>query len=56
VITAEAQDPIRDAADKMITYKIHHLPVVDDSEGVIGMLSTADLTAYISEVEKPSPA
>jgi CBS domain-containing protein len=56
VITAGAQDPIRDAADKMMTYRIHHLPVVDDSEGVIGMLSTTDLTAYISEVEKPSPA
>ncbi|WP_302080169.1 CBS domain-containing protein [Salinibaculum rarum] len=56
VVTVEAQDPIRDAADKMITYNIHHLPVVDDQEGVIGMLSTTDLTAYLSDVEKPSPA
>jgi CBS domain-containing protein len=56
VVTVEAQDPIRDAADKMITYNIHHLPVVDDEEGVIGMLSTTDLTAYLSDVEQPSPA
>lgn len=56
VVTAGAQDPIRDAADKMITYKIHHLPVVDGSEGVIGMLSTTDLTAYLSDVKQPSPA
>lgn len=56
VVTAGAQDPIQDAADKMISHNIHHLPVVDDSEGVIGMLSTADLTAYISEVKQPSPA
>lgn len=56
VVTVEAQDSIRDAADKMITYNIHHLPVVDDEEGVIGMLSTTDLTAYLSDVEKPSPA
>jgi CBS domain-containing protein len=56
VVTVEAQDLIRDAADKMITYNIHHLPVVDDEEGVIGMLSTTDLTAYLSDVEKPSPA
>jgi CBS domain-containing protein len=55
VVTVEAQDPIRDAADKMITYNIHHLPVVDDEEGVIGMLSTTDLTAYLSYVEQPSP-
>ena len=27
VVTVEAQDSIRDAADKMITYNIHHLPV-----------------------------
>jgi CBS domain-containing protein len=56
VVTVEAQDSIRDAADKMITYNIHHLPVVDDEEGVIGMLSTTDLTAYLSDVEQPSPA
>jgi len=56
VVTAGAQHSIRDAADKMITYNIHHLPVVDDEEGVIGMLSTTDLTAYLSDVEEPTPA
>ena len=56
VVTVTAQESIRDAADKIITYDIHHLPVVDDDEGVIGMLSTTDLTAYLSDVEKPSPA
>ncbi len=56
VVTVEAQDSIRDAADRMITYGIHHLPVVDDEEGVIGMVSTTDLTAYLSDVEQSSPA
>jgi CBS domain-containing protein len=56
VVTASAQESIRDAADKMITYSIHHLPVVDDHEGVIGMLSTTDLTAYLSDVKQPSPS
>lgn len=56
VVTVGAQDSIREAADKMITYGIHHLPVVDDKEGVVGMLSTTDLTAYLSDVEQPSPA
>jgi len=56
VVTVEAQDSIREAADKMLTYNIHHLPVVDDEEGVIGMLSTTDLTAYLSDVEEPTPA
>ncbi|MEF8814123.1 MAG: CBS domain-containing protein [Halovenus sp.] len=55
VVAVTAQDSVRDAADKLITYDIHHLPVVDDEEGVIGMLSTTDLTAYISDVQKASP-
>jgi CBS domain-containing protein len=55
VVAASAQDPIREAADRMITRGIHHLPVVDDDEGVIGMLSTTDLTAYLSDVGQPSP-
>jgi CBS domain-containing protein len=56
VVTASAQESIRGAADRLITYGIHHLPVVDDREGVIGMLSTTDLTAYLSDVEQPSPS
>jgi CBS domain-containing protein len=56
VVTVTAQDSIRDAADKLITYDVHHLPVVDDEEGVIGMLSTTDLTAYISDVQAPTPS
>ena len=55
VITVSAQDSIRDAADRLITYNIHHLPVVDKDDHVIGMLSTTDLTAYISEVKQPTP-
>jgi CBS domain-containing protein len=50
VITVSADDPIRDAADTLITYDIHHLPVVDDANRAIGMLSTTDLTAYVSDV------
>jgi CBS domain-containing protein len=49
VVTVTAQDSIRDAADRIVTYDIHHVPVVDDTEGVIGMLSTTDLTAYLSD-------
>ena len=56
VVTVTAQDSITDAADKMVTYDIQHLPVVDPKEGVIGMLSATDLTAYLSGVEEPSPA
>jgi len=30
--------------------------VIDDDEGVIGMISTTDLAGYISSVQTPSPA
>ncbi len=56
VLTVTAQDTIQDAANRIITYDIHHLPVVDNDDRVVGMLSTTDLTEYISDVKKPKPA
>ena len=53
VITGDAQDSIAEAAETMITYGIHHLPVVDDDGHLIGMLSTTDLASYLSEEERP---
>jgi len=55
VITVAAQDRVQEAADQMITRGIHHLPVVDEHDHVIGMLSTTDLTAYLSAVSRPTP-
>lgn len=54
--TVTAQDSIRDAADVMVENGFHHLPVVDEEEGVIGIVTTSDLAMYISheEVSKPS--
>ena len=56
VITATAQDPIRDVADSMVEHGFHHVPVVSDEDGVIGMITSSDLTAYISHVQTPSPS
>lgn len=56
VITATAQDTIRDVADTMMDEGFHHVPVVDDEEGVIGMVTTTDLASYISTVQTPSPS
>jgi CBS domain-containing protein len=51
-----ANKPIREAADKMMTRGIHHVPVVDDDQSVIGILTTTDLTAYLSDDWTPSPS
>lgn len=46
VITIDPEDSIQTAAARMITNGISHLPVEDEEEGIVGMLSTTDITAY----------
>lgn len=53
VETTTAGTPISDVADRMIEGGFHHMPVVDEGEGVIGMVTTTDLAAYLSHVEPP---
>ncbi|ARS89396.1 CBS domain-containing protein [Natrarchaeobaculum aegyptiacum] len=55
VVTATAQESIRDVADTMIEHGIKHVPVVDEDEGVIGIVTTTDLASYLSRVQRPSP-
>lgn len=56
VVTTDANESIRSVADTMIEHGFHHVPVVDETEGVIGMITTTDLTAYLSHVQTPSPS
>ncbi|WP_160133177.1 cyclic nucleotide-binding/CBS domain-containing protein [Halococcus salsus] len=56
VITTTVQDPITEVADTMLEHGFHHMPVVSDSDGVIGIITTADLTSYLSHVQTPSPS
>ncbi|MGB9963519.1 CBS domain-containing protein [Halobacterium sp. CBA1126] len=56
VVTTGVQESIRDVADAMLEHGFHHMPVVDDEDNVIGMITTKDLASYISTVQTPSPA
>lgn len=56
LVTADAQDTIQAVADAMVAGGIHHMPIVDDTEGVIGIVTTTDLAAYLSHVQTPSPS
>ncbi|SFR34850.1 CBS domain-containing protein [Halogeometricum limi] len=56
VVTTTAQVAITDVADTMMERGFHHVPVVDDDEGVIGIVTTTDLAAYVSTAEAPSPS
>jgi Predicted signal-transduction protein containing cAMP-binding and CBS domains len=50
VTTVDPEESIQDAAVKMITGQIQHLPVIDDGE-VVGMLSTTDLTSHLTYMD-----
>ncbi len=51
VVTTTAQTPIEEAADLMLEQGVHHLPVVDETEGVIGIITTTDLTTYVARLQ-----
>ncbi|WP_255196536.1 CBS domain-containing protein [Halorarius litoreus] len=54
VITTTANESIRSVADLLLEQGFHHAPVVDDGD-VIGVITTTDLTAYVSRGVEPSP-
>lgn len=51
VITASANDLVTDVAQTMLDHGFHHVPVVDETEGVVGIITTTDFTAYLSEAD-----
>ncbi|MWG35786.1 CBS domain-containing protein [Halomarina oriensis] len=54
LVTVTADEHIQTAANLVIEHGFHHLPVVD-GETVIGVVTTTDLTAYISDRVTPTP-
>lgn len=54
VVTGHAQNTVHEMAELMTEHGFQHVPIVDGTEGVIGMLSTTDLTAYLSQHEQPT--
>lgn len=50
LFTTTAQTPIQEVAEEMVARGIHHAPVVDSTEGVIGIVTTSDLAAYVSNL------
>ncbi|WP_049985625.1 CBS domain-containing protein [Halobellus rufus] len=53
-VTTTAQVPIAQVAESMIEHSIHHVPVVDDEGAVIGIVTTTDLAAYVSQFQTAS--
>lgn len=45
---------IRSAADRMLEHGVHHVPVLED-DALVGVITTTDLTAFLSTTRPPSP-
>ena len=53
IITAKADESVEICMEKMMNKGIRHLPIVDDSSAVIGMVSIKDLVkTVITEKEE----
>ncbi|USZ72123.1 CBS domain-containing protein [Natronosalvus halobius] len=48
VVTVSPQQPITEVANVMLENGVHHLPVVDQDEGVVGIVTTTDLAGYLT--------
>ncbi len=55
VITATAQDTVRDVADTMVENGIHHVPIVDTDDTLIGIITSTDMAGYLSHAQTPEP-
>ena len=44
-----AEDSLSKAAREMVHNRVHHLPVIDEKERVVGIVSTMDILAELAE-------
>jgi CBS domain-containing protein len=50
VLTTTPETPITDVAETLEAEGIHHMPVVDETGALTGMITTSDLAAYLSHL------
>jgi CBS domain-containing protein len=48
VVAVDADATLQEAAAKMMSHDVQHLPVADEDGAVVGMFSTTDLTAHLA--------
>ena len=49
VATVSLESTLSKAAQVMVRNRVHHLPVVDDKERLVGIISTTDILAEYAE-------
>lgn len=53
-VTTTPDTSLRTVADRMLEHAVHHVPVVED-DALVGVITTTDLTAFLSTTRPPSP-
>lgn len=51
LITVDAGTPLSAAADTMVEHGLHHLPVVEAEDGLVGIVTTTDVADYLSRAD-----
>ncbi len=47
VVAVDRETPILTAAGEMLRHRVHHLPVVDDKQKILGIVSTMDVLSVL---------
>ena len=47
VIAVKPDDPLTDVAKRMLRHEVHHVPVCDEHDTIVGMISSMDLVKAI---------
>lgn len=52
VVTCHAEDDLQSALDSMSRNKLRRIPVVDNTNGIVGIIAQADMATRVNQPEK----
>jgi CBS domain-containing protein len=52
VVTCRAEDDLQKALDAMAGHKLRRIPVVDNNNGIVGIIAQADVATRVDQPEK----
>ena len=52
VVTCRAEDDLQNALDAMSGHKLRRIPVVDNNNGIVGIIAQADVATRVDEPEE----
>jgi CBS domain-containing protein len=52
VVTCRAEDDLQHALDAMSEHKLRRIPVVDNNNGIVGIIAQADVATRVDQPEK----